>query len=47
MTRAAFSPLLAIAPAASAAWPRVRTPPGGAVVGGCGPAISGGGAGTV
>ncbi|GAA0607078.1 hypothetical protein GCM10009416_50130 [Craurococcus roseus] len=46
MTRAAFSPFLAIAPAASAARDRVRTPPGG-VVGGCGSAISGGGAGTV
>lgn len=47
MTRAASSPLLAIAPAASAARARVRTPPGGGVVGGCGPVISGGDAGTV
>lgn len=48
MTRAASSPLLAITLAASAARPWVRTPPGGDVVGGCGPAISGGGgAGTV
>lgn len=47
MTRAAFSPPLAIALAASAARAQVRTPPGGDVMGGCGSAISGGAAGTV
>lgn len=34
MTRAAFSPLLAIALAASPARPWIRTPPGSDVVGG-------------